>query len=206
MNCRRVFGRIKWIHLTLVPAFWAVHCTDDANDKQSSQPEASGGAGGGSVEGQAGESFGPIVICGNRTKLSECDPVSAQPCAEGTTCDHSAALGGFKCFENNQAAAGEFCDNETAFCGPGLYCETTTLMVCQHYCCESSDCVEGECYGGFYEDGEATIGFCFDEYGGLCAFAEEGAEPEECLGGAAGAAGAAGEAGIDTAGAGGSAP
>ncbi len=151
---------------------------------------AIGEAGGGT----AGDSFGPTAICGKRTIISECNPIDARACPDGETCDRVVEFGGFKCVERPKPAGpGEPCDDESVRCDTGLFCEIAVLRVCQHYCCGSSDCEQGECYGGFHEDGESTIGRCFDEYGGLCAFAEEGEEPEECLepSGSAGAGGSA---------------
>ncbi len=171
-------------------------CVEEATDAsgagaggQTIYP-AIGEAGGGT----AGDSFGPTTICGKRTIISECNPMNAGACPDVETCDRVVEFGGFKCVERPKPAGpGEPCDGETVRCGTGLFCEVALLRVCQHYCCESSDCEQGECYGGFHEDGEATIGRCFDEYGGLCAFAEEGEEPEECLepSGSAGAGGSA---------------
>jgi hypothetical protein len=188
-NNLQTFGLSTWL---LLPLLCLPQCVDE-DDSLDSRPD---GGGGGETRisssgspGQAGESWGPILICGKRTKISQCDPISIEPCPSGTICEHSASLGGYKCFDNPQPAqAGEFCDNQTALCGPGLYCEDSELWVCQHYCCEDSDCTEGKCYGGFYEDGEATIGFCFEEYGGWCQF--DLGEPGECDG-SAGAGGSA---------------
>jgi MYXO-CTERM domain-containing protein len=170
-------------------------CVEDA-----AEVSAAAGAGGESpqpsrrepAEGGAGaESFGDTLICGKRTIISECDPLDTGACPSNEVCDRVVEFGGFKCTDRQKpAGAGEPCDDETVFCGPGLFCEIALLGVCQHYCCESSDCEQGECYDGFHEDGEATIGRCFDEYGGLCAFAIPGEEPEECLGGS-GAGGSA---------------
>jgi hypothetical protein len=209
MKYRNSWQREGLTYLAIVAALCALRCTDESDDSSSGHLSASGGSGGEdgaaltAPSPQGGEAFGSIVICGGRTKISQCDPVSAEPCDGGSTCDHFASFGGYKCFANPEPAGpNEFCDNETVFCGPGLFCESTTLMVCQHYCCESSDCVEGDCYGGFYEDGEATIGFCFDEYGGKCAFPDDdGNFPEECSAGAGGSSDSS-----NSAGAGGSAP
>jgi len=171
-------------------------CVEDASDVSEA------GAGGQTIYpdiaeaggGVAGDSFGPTTICGKRTIISDCDPLDVRACPDGETCDRVVEFGGFKCVERPApAGAGEPCDDETVTCGTGLFCEIALLRVCQHYCCESSDCEQGECYGGFHEDGEATIGRCFDEFGGLCAFAIPGEEPEECLEpeGTAGAGGSA---------------
>ncbi|MDQ2646575.1 MAG: hypothetical protein M3020_22385, partial [Myxococcota bacterium] len=169
-------------------------CVENDSDSRSSDD-----AGGGSVtvaEPTGGAANEAARICAKQAESSLCDQLSGEPCPDGSTCDFSKLMGGFKCFDvEAPAAAGEFCDNETVICGPGLFCEDTTLMVCQHYCCDDSDCAVGVCYGAdeFFPDGETNVGACFDEYGGLCAFAEEGEEPEECLepSGSAGAGGSA---------------
>lgn len=194
MKYRIGFGSLGLVHLALVPALLTLQCgeEDDADFVATSPGSGGESASGGS--GPAGETAGPVLICGNEAIISQCDPLSSAPCAEGETCDHFAAFGGFKCFDNPEpAGAGEFCDNETVVCGPGLYCETFELMVCQHYCCDDSDCETGSCYGAdeFFLDGQATVGACYDEFGGDCAFLEDEDEvPEHCLnaGGAAGSA------------------
>jgi hypothetical protein len=198
MSHRSVLSSARLQPWLLALAPFALRCVEDTEspakdaDGTVTAPEPGGAA------GQGGESFGPTLICGKRTLISDCDPVSGEPCAVGTTCEHFIEFGGFRCTDRPDAAGpGEPCDDETIQCGIGLYCDTDLTFVCQHYCCESSDCTEYDCWGGYYQDGEATIGYCFDEYGGRCALAEiEGEELDECQGGASGS--------IDTAG--GSAP
>jgi hypothetical protein len=224
MKYKNVIAKLQLAHWVVVPALCAVHCVESDEDESPTATEAESGAGGapaGETPSEGGAAVGgspigeggavePARICGKQAEISVCDPLTAEPCPSGATCDFSEMMGGFKCFDDEEpAAAGEFCDNETKFCGAGLYCESSVLMVCQHYCCDDSDCEFGSCWGSdqFFQDGEATVGACYDEFGGLCALAEPGEEPEECLGGAAGASGSAGEPGsTDTAGAGGSAP
>jgi hypothetical protein len=191
-------------------------CAPQCVKEEPVQSSSDAGAGGESVvppigEGAVGgETFGPVKVCAKRTLVSDCDPLDEEACATGSVCNHVPEHGGFKCYEDPEpAGAGEACDGRAIKCGQGLYCETYLLMVCQHYCCDDSDCEVGSCIPGFHEDGEATIGRCFDEYGGLCAFAIPGEEPEECLEGADPGAerSSAGESGsIGSAGAGGSAP
>ncbi len=209
MNHPYAIAKFSLVHWIVLPALCTVHCVESDRDDGSPPMESqTGGAGGlaGETPSQAGLP-GPVLICGRAAEIGVCDPLSAKPCPSGATCDFSNMMGGFKCFEDAEpAGAGETCDNETKFCGPGLYCETRVLMVCQHYCCDDSDCEFGACYGSdlFFQDGESTVGACYDEFGGFCELAEPGEEPEECLGGAAGASSDFGSP--SSAGAGGSAP
>jgi hypothetical protein len=195
MTRRSIVGRLGALRWVFLASVCAPHCVEESSGPVRSDADA--GAGGDTPApapsengGAAGESFGPTVICGKRTVISDCDPFAEESCAPDQVCDHFVEFGGFRCYENPEpAGAGEFCDDKTVKCAPGLGCETTELMVCQHFCCDDSDCMEGICYGGYFEDGEATLGYCFEEYGGRCAFGL--GEPGECEG---------------TAGAGGSAP
>jgi hypothetical protein len=134
------------------------NCTDDSQATQI--PTGSGGMGGQSSSDQ------PALICGQQATLSVCDPITAAPCdlAAGETCDHSEAFGGFKCFPGpNSAGPGEFCDNDTTFCGPSTTCYVT-YNVCQHYCCSDAECAGVPCVPGLFFDGVASIGICDQEF------------------------------------------
>jgi hypothetical protein len=190
-----------------VPVF-ALSCGDtDANPEpgggagqasggEESSAGADGDAGSGTPAGEQGGAGGaaptPVSICGLQTAVSECDPITGAGCdvANGATCDHYEMLGGFKCFADSPAKAGEFCDNATVFCGVGTFCNPD-LGACQHYCCVDQDCGEGVCFRGYFADGEADIGLCSYEFGGGCFYELDGAV--DCgVGGAGGAAGSGG--------------
>jgi hypothetical protein len=140
-------------------ALISTNCSSDSTPRGGSK---SGDAGAG------GEST--ILICGQLGTVSECDPVTAVPCdlAAGETCDHSTALGGFKCFSGpNPQGAGERCDTQGLFCGPSTACNTTT-NVCVHYCCTDAQCAKGHCVAEpQLSDGKAAPGACEDEFAGF---------------------------------------
>jgi hypothetical protein len=192
---RSKLGGWPWaMQLVLALPLTILNCGSESEEGARGGPM--GGEVGASGAGYGGESVagggtGPaVLICGLETAISECEPVEATGCdvAAGETCDHSSSLGGFKCFPDSLARAGEFCDNVTLFCGAGTYCNVE-LELCQHYCCENSDCAEGTCERGYFVDGMADIGFCFAEYGGDCFYGLEGAGGA-CDGAGTGGAGA----------------
>jgi hypothetical protein len=160
----------------LAPAF--TNCSSDSSSGSASTSDA------GSPSGEAGQ--GPVTICGKPATVSECDPITASQCdiANGETCDHSASLGGFKCFPGpNSSTVGQMCGDTGPFCGPSTACNTD-IWLCEHYCCSDADCGLGRCFPGQFTDGQASIGVCLGEY------------PDPKLDGAGGADdGAAGSAG-----------
>jgi hypothetical protein len=202
MNHLNIRRSLVLFQLLLVAPIIVLGCSvDDAQP----EPTTSGGA------GEAGMNAGgapSVALCGIKSDVSECDPVSADGCnvAAGATCDHSMMLGGFTCFPDSVAKAGEFCDNITAFCGAGTTCNGL-LEVCQRYCCADSECVQGACERHLFDDGAADVGVCTAEFGGRCAFdlgGAGGACPDESGGGQGGGSeGGAPGAGLGGASAGG---
>lgn len=172
---------------------------DDAPDVESVAGQA--GSGGGSAGAESSETAGAggatptaVTICGMPADTSQCSPITGAACdiRNGETCDYSDMLGGFKCFTDSTAKAGEFCDNDVVFCGVGTFCNTD-LGLCQHYCCADQDCGEGICFRGYFQDGAADPGICSYEFGGGCLYELEGAVG--CDAGGAGAGGAGGTSG-----------
>lgn len=206
MNYLKLRNYLVFSQLFVVPAT-LLNCSDD--EPAPSTLATAGDASQAGEAGTGGGGAGSPLICGVEGEVSVCDPVTAAGCdvAAGETCDFSTKLGGFDCFPDSVAKAGEFCDNETTFCGAGTTC-STYLNTCNHYCCDASDCVEGACERNLFADGSADVGVCTAEYGGRCAFnlgGAGGACPGEGGAGGGAAAGGTGGAGLGGAGAGGAA-
>jgi hypothetical protein len=203
MKNSKLSSRWFGIPLLLAVPLLVINCSDD--DSEPTRPSAGGSSadGGGSPGGAAGDTTKGEhpLICAKQSEISQCDPITAAECdvSNGWTCEHAAALGGYKCFPNSVVKPGEYCDNGEFSCAVGTFCNTE-LAVCQHYCCDDSDCVEGVCDRGYFVDGEADIGLCWSEFGGRCFYGIGGAGPDcegvggapDGLGGAGGAGGAAG--------------
>jgi len=169
MKTKNMSSHFPWLALALALALAAVtNCSSTSNvgpattASAGSETEAEAGAG-----GNAGEAPVIATLCGVKAEFSQCDPISGSPCniAGGDICEHSAALGGFKCYSGLPLAGpGKFCDEQTAFCGPGTTCDNFTQQ-CTHYCCVDSDCAHGPCTPGVDTDGAAKMGICVGEYG-----------------------------------------
>ena len=161
MNTNKLRSHLPWVALAL--AFSAVtNCSDTSDASTRAILATEAGAG-----GSGGEAPVAATLCGATAQFSQCDPISGSPCnvAAGDICEHSAALGGFKCYSGLPLAGpGAFCDNETAFCGLGTTCDNFTQQ-CTHYCCVDSDCAHGACTPGVDKDGSAEVGVCVGEYG-----------------------------------------
>ena len=157
------------LQLSCVICLLALAFTDCSKTDSSSVAKSNAGDAGSAGEGGVGA--GPAVkVCGGLGAISQCDPVTASQCdlAAGETCD-DAVKGGFQCFPGpNLGKAGDFCDNDTVYCGATLVCDMDRA-VCAHFCCDDSQCRKGTCTPSIYTDGEASVGECLDEFPSLLA-------------------------------------
>jgi hypothetical protein len=131
---------------------------------------AAGGAGGTAADaGVVTNGAAPALSCGSLIATSTCDPVTAWPCdvAAGETCDYSNLAGAFRCYALPTAnPVCGFCDQESAFCGPGTTCGAGR---CERYCCDDSDCASGPCVRDLFGDpAVAAVGYCPEESIALC--------------------------------------
>lgn len=160
------------LQLSCVVCILALAFTDctstDSNNNIKSNADSADSAG---SAGEGGAAAGPAVkVCGGLGAISQCDPVTASQCdlAAGETCD-AAVKGGFQCFPGpNLGKPGDFCDNDTVFCGATMVCDMDRA-VCAHFCCDDSQCSNGSCTPGIYTDEEASVGECLDEFPSLLA-------------------------------------
>ena len=146
--------------LACLIALSSTDCGKSESKAKSLQVSSEAGAG-----GEAGSTGQGITVCGKAAPSSECEPLTAAPCniAGGETCEYDFSRTGFFCYQWPKfSRAGEIC-GEGYNCGPATTCNIN-VPACQHYCCSDSECENGMCWVGLFEDGEASAGVCGDEF------------------------------------------
>jgi hypothetical protein len=171
--------RSNMITACIVGALSSVNCDDERNTTTATF-SARGGSRGSEDPGrlERDAAVPATLSCGGLVGDSTCDPVTAWPCdTSRESCRYLASASAYVCSEiPNQQPLCSFCNEESAFCGPGLLCNRA--LGCERFCCVDSDCPVGRCTLDAYLDEDvARVGWCEEETQAICVGVDAGNDP-----------------------------